>query len=88
MQVFYTRKFISLYQKLPDSLKRKAEKQEHIFKTNMFHPSLNTEKLMPKQNNIWSFRVDLTYRIVFHFEGDRIVFLYIGHHKDIYKFLL
>lgn len=86
MKVFYTRKFVSLYENLPLAIKLKAEKQEKFFKQNIFHPSLNTEKLMPKRNNLWSFRVDLTYRIVFYFSGDSATFLFIGHHKDVYRF--
>lgn len=86
MKIFYTRKFVSLYKSLPYLIKLKAERQEKLFRANMFYPSLNTEKLMPKKNNLWSFRVDRAYRVVFNFEGDSVTFLYIGHHKDIYKF--
>ncbi len=86
MKIFYTRKFVSLYKKLPNIIKIKAERQEKIFKENLFYPSLNTEKLMPKKNSLWSFRVDQTYRVVFHFEGEQVTFLFIGHHKDIYRF--
>lgn len=86
MKILYTRKFVSLYENLPSFIKIKAERQERIFKENIFYPSLNTEKLMPKKNNLWSFRVDGTYRIVFYFEGNSAVFLYVGHHKDIYRF--
>ena len=86
MKVFYTKKFVSLYEKLPAIIKVKAERQEKMFKANIFYPSLNTEKLMPKKNNLWSFRVDEAYRIIFHFEGESVTFLYIGHHKEIYRF--
>ena len=40
---------------------------------------------MLKKNNLWSFRVDGTYRIVFYFEGDSATFLYIGHHKELLR---
>jgi plasmid maintenance system killer protein len=86
MKIFYTKKFFSLYENLPPIIKIKAEKQERIFKENIFYPSLNTEKLIPKKNNLWSFRVDSVYRVVFHFKGYEATFLYVGHHKDIYKF--
>lgn len=76
MKIFYTRKFVSLYENLSPLIKLKAERQERIFKENIFYPSLNTEKLMPKKNNLWSFRVDGTYRIVFNFEGDSATFIY------------
>lgn len=52
MKIFYTKKFVSLYENLPTLAKLKAEKQERIFKENTFYPSLNTEKLMPKKNNL------------------------------------
>ncbi len=74
-----------MYEQLTPVIQRKAQKQEAVFRANMFYPSLNTEKLSPKQLNIWSFRVDRAYRIIFHFSGDVVTFLYIGHHKDIYR---
>lgn len=86
MNIAYTKTFVSLYVRLPHIIKRSAQKQERLFRVNMFYPSLNTEKLSPKHKNLWSFRVDRTYRIVFHFEGQEVTFLYIGHHKDIYRF--
>ena len=66
MKIVYTRKFVAMYKLLPIEIKRKAEKAENFFKINMFYPSLNTEKLSPKYLNLWSFRVDRVYRIIFH----------------------
>ncbi len=86
MRILYTKKFASLFRELPEQIKRKAEKQERLFAANMFYPSLHTEKLTPKSDNLWSFRVDSAYRIIFHFTSDKITFLYVGHHKDIYRF--
>ena len=87
MKILYTERFYSMYKSLPEKIKKKAEKQENIFRLNMFHPSLNTEKLAPKNNDIWSFRVDRSYRVIFHFKSDTIIFLYVGNHDNIYKFL-
>jgi len=75
-----------MYKELPALIKRKAEKQEALFRVDMFPPSLNTEKLSPKHANMWSFRVDMAYRVIFHLSKNIVVFLYIGHHKDIYRF--
>ena len=86
MKFFYSTKFSKMARELPLGIRRKARKKEDLFKDNMFHPSLNIEKLSPKALNYWSFRIDRTYRIVFHFEKDVVTFLYIGHHKDIYRF--
>ena len=86
MKFLYSRKFVEMAKELPVVIRKRARKKEDLFRSNMFHPSLNTEKLSPKAFNYWSFRVDLTYRIIFHFEKDVVTLLYIGHHKDIYKF--
>lgn len=85
MRLVYTRKFVSSYKNLPVFIQKKAQKQESLFRVNMFYPSLNTEKLSPKHSNLWSFRIDRVYRVVFHFEKDVVTFLYVGHHKDIYR---
>ena len=65
----------------------KAEKQENLFCKNPFHPSLHTEKLEPKGRQVWSFRIDKNYRIVFRFleEKDKVLLLTIGPHSWIYK---
>jgi len=87
MEVFITQEFQNRYGNLPVLIKKKAEKQEQLFKQNPFHPSLNTEKLSPKQKEIWSFRVDKKYRIFFRFypNGKKVLLLTIGPHDWIYK---
>jgi len=87
MHIQYTRKFISLYRSLPTRIKYQAEKQELLFRNNVFHPSLYTEKLLPKNNNLWSSRINRQYRIVFHFQHNVVTFLYIGHHHEIYRLI-
>lgn len=86
MKFYYSRKFTKMVRELPVMIRKKARRTEDLFKSNMFYPSLNTEKLSPKALNYWSFRVDRTYRIIFHFDKNVVTFLYIGHHKDIYRF--
>lgn len=62
-----------------------VKKQFELFLKNLFHPSLNTEKLEPKNKNIWSFRINKKLRVIFTFNVDEtIVLLDIGPH-DIYK---
>lgn len=67
MEVFLTDEFIKRYRHLPSSIRKKAEKQETLFRQNPFHPSLHTEKLEPKGKQVWSFRIDRSYRILFKF---------------------
>ena len=85
MRFVYTQKFFSTYKKLPKFIQKKAQKQEAVFRVNMFYPSLNTEKLSPKHSSLWSFRIDRAYRVVFHFDKNVVAFLYAGHHKGIYR---
>ncbi len=81
--------FTERYLALPLSLRKKVRKQEILFRENPFHPSLNTEKLEPKGKQMWSFRVDHRYRVLFRFEDRNLVtLLTVGPHDWIYKIAL
>ncbi len=87
IEISTTATFDRLFGKLPRSIQRKAAKKAELFKSNPFHPSLRAEKLHPKQHEVWSFRVDQAYRIVFKFMGpNQAEFRYIGHHHSIYNY--
>jgi toxin HigB-1 len=86
MRIVTAEEFDKRYSKLPVSIQKKAEKQEKIFRSNPFHPSLHTEKLEPKNKELWSIRVDKSYRIIFRFvDGNTVLFLTVGPHDWIYK---
>ena len=86
VEVTLTDEFIKRYQLLPLQIQKKAEKQERLFKNNPFYPSLHTEKLEPRGRQVWSFRIDKSYRILFRFlDGQKVVFLTVGPHDWIYK---
>ncbi len=86
MEIFVTAEFEERYNVLSVPIKNKARKQEKLFRQNPLHPSLHVEKLEPKNKQLWSFRVDRKYRILFRFiNKDRVIFLTIGHHDWIYK---
>ena len=87
MEISTTAIFDKLFKKLPISIQKKAAKKADVFKTNPFHPSLRTEKLHPKGHHVWSFRVDLSYRIVFKLiDINHAEFRFIGHHNQIYNY--
>ncbi|EKD90765.1 MAG: hypothetical protein ACD_30C00092G0033 [uncultured bacterium] len=48
------------------NLTDKFNKQLGLFKENFNHPSLNTEKLAPRELGLYSLRIDRKYRAVFH----------------------
>ncbi len=86
MEVFLTDEFLKRYRQLPSSIRKKAEKQEKLFRQNPFYPSLHTEKLEPKGKQVWSFRIDRSYRVLFRFvDGGDVIFLTVGPHDWIYK---
>lgn len=86
MEVIVTEEFARRYRSLPSAIQKKAEKQEKIFRKNPFYPSLHTEKLEPKDKEVWSFRIDKHYRITFRFiNGNRAFFLTVGTHDWIYR---
>ncbi|MEK7193501.1 MAG: type II toxin-antitoxin system RelE/ParE family toxin [Patescibacteria group bacterium] len=86
LEIFATNEFEERYRKLPVIVRKKAEKQEILFRENPFYPSLHTEKLEPKGKQVWSFRVDKKYRIFFRFlEENKVLFLTVGPHDWIYK---
>lgn len=85
-EILVTQEFIRLYKELPLPVQKRAEKQERLFRQNPLHPSLHTEKLMPKEREVWSFRIDKRYRIIFRFLGkEKVLFLLVGHHNWIYS---
>lgn len=85
--IVYTDEFKAQYRRLPQAIRKKAERQEHIFRTNPLYPSLHTEKLRPKQRELWSFRIDRDYRVIFRFTSDnRVIFLNVGPHHWIYRY--
>ena len=45
----------------------KFKKQINVLESNIQHPSLNTERLEPKELKLYSFRIDRKYRAIFAF---------------------
>lgn len=86
--IFYTDEFERRYADLPLTIQKKAEKRALIFQLNPLHSSLHTEKLHPRSKEVWSFRIDDNYRIIFRFkDGHTVYFLTVGPHHWIYRYL-
>ncbi len=86
IEILLTEEFEKRYRKIPKPVQKRAIKQQAAFSENPFHPSLHTEKLIPRSKEVWSFRVDRKYRIIFRFiDGETVLFLTIGPHDWIYK---
>lgn len=73
------------YRKLPKRLKEEAKKKEVAFRENPFDPTLRTHKLHGKENDVYAFWMNYSYRIKFIFlDEETVLFLDIGTH-DIYS---
>jgi len=80
-EVFYNKKFESLFLALPRKIQKKACKTEELFRENAFHPSLRLHKLKGKLEGLWSISIDMKYRIVFKSLKDgNVLFISIGQH--------
>lgn len=89
LEISTTVTFDRLFKKLPRVIQKKAIAKVDLFKSNPFHPSLRTEKLHPKHHEVWSLRVDLTYRVIFKFIAvDHAELRYVGHHHSIYNYAM
>ena len=87
IEICTTLTFDELFLKLPSKIQSKADEKTKLFKESPFNPILRTEKLHPKGHDVWSFRIDIHYRIVFKFTGkDTAEFRFIGHHNKIYDY--
>ncbi len=86
-EIYTTATFDELFLKLPNKIQSKAEEKTKLFRENPFNSILRTEKLHPRGHDVWSFRVDIHYRIVFKFTGkDTVEFRFIGHHNQLYDY--
>ena len=86
-EIFYTDEFKKRYRELPPHFQSKAERREKLFRANPFYPPLHTEKLHPRAREVWSFRIDENYRVLFRFKDQHTVyFLTVGPHHWIYRY--
>jgi hypothetical protein len=73
-----SKRFRDAYDKLPESVQKKARAQYERWRTDPFHPSLHFYCV---RDNIWSARVDDNYRALGIMSGDTVTWLWIGAHR-------
>jgi len=87
-EIITTATFDKLFKKLDRKIQEKAVKKSDLFKNNPFNDIFRMKKLHSKKIDLWSFRIDIHYRIIFRFLNKNVVeFLYIGHHNSIYDYV-
>lgn len=81
----YSPTFKKGLKKFPKDQLKFLEKQEKIFRENIFDPRLKTHKLKGELKDFYAFSISYHWRIVFYIEKNNIVvFNMIGTHQ-IYK---
>jgi hypothetical protein len=81
-----TRSFRDLLSRLPKSVRGDARKSYDQFKLNPSHPGLQF-KCVQKNAKVYSVRVNLNYRALGTLDGNEILWMWIGSHKDYDKLL-
>jgi len=85
MRIYYSSKFEREYKNLSLRIKRKAEKQEKIFRKNPFDSRLKTHKLSGALKDFWSFSIDQKYRIIFEFIDEKTIWFHSTGDHAIYQ---
>jgi mRNA interferase RelE/StbE len=67
------------FAKLPEGIKRRAEKAFRLLLQDPRHPSLEA-RIVDEKRRIWKAKVDGGYRFTFQIEGEVIILRRIGPH--------
>ena len=77
--------FWRAYEVLDPRVKTASRRPYQLFGVNPDHPSLRFKKLAGYEN-IWSLRINDSFRAVAERSGDTVVWFWIGSHNDFDKF--
>jgi hypothetical protein len=81
-----TAQFRKAFAELPPGVQQQARRAYRLFRQNPAHASLLFKPVHPKRP-IYSVRISLGYRAVGIFEGNEIVWFWIGSHSDYDRLL-
>jgi len=73
-----TERFWQCHSRLPDDVRRVAEKNFRLLKKNPRHPSLQFKKV----GEVWSARVGIAHRAVAIEDGNDFIWVWIGTHDE------
>ena len=85
-----TSQFWKLFARLPDNIQDIARKQFDLFEQDINYPSLQFKQLSGTRNEIWSARINDTYRVLaLHVKDaqkqDVWIWFWIGTHREYEK---
>lgn len=82
MKSVRTARFRELYGMLPSGVQRRADEAYRLFSQDPSQPSLHFKKIDDGDPELWSVRIDRRYRALGLRQGDRIVWVWIGSHRE------
>jgi hypothetical protein len=74
--------FWECFDALPENIQRIAKKQYRLWERDSFHPSLHFKLL---KDDVWSVRINQSYRALGRRKGALIVWFWIGTHAEYDK---
>lgn len=86
LRVHLSSEFEKSFQKIPNEIKRLADKKDLWFRKDAFDKRLHTHKLKGELEGYWSYYINLKYRILFQFinSPNEVIYYDIGTH-EIYR---
>ncbi len=73
------RRFWQSCRQLPRDVRKQASAAYRVWHQDAFHPSLHFKKVA---SDLWSVRVARSHRALGRFDGDTLVWIWIGGHDD------
>ncbi len=81
-----TGRFWELYSRLPDDIRRAADKSYRLWRRNPGHPSLQFKRVHTKRP-VWSVRITEGWRAIGVRDDDTMVWFWIGTHDEYERLL-
>ena len=88
MTIYFNRVFVKKLHKLQKKDKRIAEELKEklsVFSNDPLLPSLRLHKLQGKLATLWSISLSDSYRVIFAYVKNGIIFMDIGFHDEVYR---
>lgn len=81
IKIVNSARFLKSFKRLSQSIQKKADERDRIFKENPFDSRLATHKLHGRFAGFWAYSVDYRYRVIFVFDDSHTVIYHdIGLH--------
>ncbi len=85
MEIIFHKNFKKKFKKLPLKIQQQFYKRIELFLQNKFNKVLNNHAVGRVFPNCHSINISGDYRAIFYNQEDRVVFIIIGTHSDLYS---